>query len=724
MRNASNCTNLPVIEPAEVIPNLGTFSELSQAIAPRRGDASRMFRSILFVTIATAAAGLHAGVLPVNFERVDLTKAPVTTIDLRLIAAGQGPKAGKFFIPSPSGTREQKILEYDKASKTWASYPAPANASIYSIATGPDGSVAYAYALFSDGKEGLGYIAPDGRGVSQTFALNSSQLMEAPVAIAFDGVSRIWGGEQKNLSRYDRRTDGTWELTRVPLPAGRSGMSDLAVDQSGRVWFVEALSHTFGSYKDAFTFMPLEWSPAPVPLSVAVRNGNVFLADPRGTVIQRNPDGLLTFCPVPGAQQDEPTFVDTDANGNAWFLQTPSKKIGRMTVDSCTLDDVTLPSDLPTGYPGGLAVGPTSLAVVGGDFFAKTQYMLVADIVFGCAVTITVPTLPAFEIGQTVTGTLTVQGGQAPHKFTASGLPPGVTLSESGVLGGKPLTEGTFNVNVNVTDSATPPCRGSKSFVMTVTKPAGPDLTVKKSHLKPVAGDLTYVLVVKNIGNQKTVGDVILKDPAPRGFTPLPTQAGIWVNDQTNLTPIGSMEPGESREVTLKGKWDGTSRLENQAEVHTIGDVDDTNDKSNVDVCCSLLTIFASRGGELPNASVAVKIGVKNAGSAPLNGPITLETGSFGLRLATSDAACSKIAFGFSCKWNGPLAPGESKTVNVECDNATHAPSGYSVSGGISASATAPETDAVKAHVLVTPDLSTDAILPENASKKVPGSRK
>ncbi len=675
-----------------------------------------MFRSILFVTIATAAAGLHAGVLPVNFERVDLTKAPATPIELTMIAAGQGPKAGKFFIPAASDTSAPKILEYDKTSKTWASYPAPANASIYSIATAPDGGVAYSYVLFIDGKEGLGYIAPDGRGISQSFALNSSQLMEAPAAISFDGVGRIWGAEQKNLSRYDRRTDGTWELSRIHLPDGRIGMSDLDVDQQSRVWFVDALSHTFGSYKDTFTFMPLARSPAPVPVSVAARNGNVFLADPNGTIIQRNPDGLLTFCPVPGAQQNEPTVVETDANGNAWFLQTTSKKLGRMTAGSCTFDDVAMPSNLPAGYPRGLAMSDTSLAVIGGDFFARTQYMLVADIVIVCAVAITVPTLPAFEIGETVTGTVTAQGGQAPHKFTASGLPPGVTLSESGVLGGKPTTEGTFNVNVNVTDSATPPCRGSKTFVMTVTKPAGPDLTVKKSHLKPVAGDLTYVLVVKNIGNQKTAGDVTLKDPAPRGFTPLPSQATLWVNGETILTHglFGTIEPGESREVTLQGRWDGTSRLENQAEVHTFGDVDDTNNKSNVDVCCPLLAITASRNGQLPDSSVHVQIGVKNVGSAPLNGPITLEVGGWNLKLETSDAACSKIAFGLSCKWNGPLAPGESKTVNVNCNDRAMT----EVSGSLFATATAPETDAVKASIVVSPYPSADAILPEDVSRK------
>ena len=54
------------------------------------------------------------------------------------------------------------------------------------------------------------------------------------------------------------------------------------------------------------------------------------------------------------------------------------------------------------------------------------------------------------------TTTLQASGGRAPYTWSASGLPPGLTLSPAGTISGVPTTPGTFTVRVELTDSSTP----------------------------------------------------------------------------------------------------------------------------------------------------------------------------------------------------------------------------------------------------------------------------
>ena len=47
--------------------------------------------------------------------------------------------------------------------------------------------------------------------------------------------------------------------------------------------------------------------------------------------------------------------------------------------------------------------------------------------------------------------TLQAQGGTGPYRWTAAGLPVGLTLNAAGLLNGTPTTSGTSNVTVRVT---------------------------------------------------------------------------------------------------------------------------------------------------------------------------------------------------------------------------------------------------------------------------------
>lgn len=97
-----------------------------------------------------------------------------------------------------------------------------------------------------------------------------------------------------------------------------------------------------------------------------------------------------------------------------------------------------------------------------------TKFATVADgpggahslaIVAGLA--ITSGGLPSGRVGSPYSGTVSATGGSAPLSWSASGLPPGVTIGgSSGTLSGTPTASGTFTATITVTDSA-----GDKSSV-------------------------------------------------------------------------------------------------------------------------------------------------------------------------------------------------------------------------------------------------------------------
>jgi len=58
------------------------------------------------------------------------------------------------------------------------------------------------------------------------------------------------------------------------------------------------------------------------------------------------------------------------------------------------------------------------------------------------------------ETGRAYSATLAATGGKTDYSWTASGLPPGLTCSTTGLISGTPTQSGDFSVTVTVTDSA------------------------------------------------------------------------------------------------------------------------------------------------------------------------------------------------------------------------------------------------------------------------------
>jgi hypothetical protein len=65
--------------------------------------------------------------------------------------------------------------------------------------------------------------------------------------------------------------------------------------------------------------------------------------------------------------------------------------------------------------------------------------------------------MPKATHGVSYSTTLKELGGTLPFRWTATGLPTGLTLAAStGVISGTATTAGTYNVKVTLTDSTTP----------------------------------------------------------------------------------------------------------------------------------------------------------------------------------------------------------------------------------------------------------------------------
>jgi Putative Ig domain len=88
----------------------------------------------------------------------------------------------------------------------------------------------------------------------------------------------------------------------------------------------------------------------------------------------------------------------------------------------------------------------------------------------GKSIIITSSSLLLGIVGSPYSQVFAASGGTTPYGWSATGLPSGLTLNAStGLLGGTPVTSGTFNVSVSVTDNSSPKLTSSLILPLTIT---------------------------------------------------------------------------------------------------------------------------------------------------------------------------------------------------------------------------------------------------------------
>ena len=109
--------------------------------------------------------------------------------------------------------------------------------------------------------------------------------------------------------------------------------------------------------------------------------------------------------------------------------------------------------------------------------------------------------LPSGVLGQQYGYTVGLSGGSAPEKWTASGLPKGLSIDASGYIGGVPQKSGTFGVKITAKNNA----GKDATDKIPLTIYAKPEITTKK--LKDGTTDKAYSmkLAIKNVPDTVTI---------------------------------------------------------------------------------------------------------------------------------------------------------------------------------------------------------------------------
>ena len=207
-------------------------------------------------------------------------------------------------------------------------------------------------------------------------------------------------------------------------------------------------------------------APINATLPVTLTPGHVVTAtatDPAGSTSEFS--ACAQFCPTITLS---PASLPSGSTGTA-YNQTITASGGTAPY-TFAVTFGALPPDLTLSSSGVLSGTPTTL----GSF---TFTVSAAD-ANGCtgsrsytisicpAITLSPAALPAGTVGTAYNQTITASGGTSPYSIAVSvgSLPPGLTLSPSGVLSGTPSVPGSFTFTVTAADANS--CKGNRSYTL------------------------------------------------------------------------------------------------------------------------------------------------------------------------------------------------------------------------------------------------------------------
>jgi len=155
--------------------------------------------------------------------------------------------------------------------------------------------------------------------------------MGAPYGMAVDLQGNAWGTLQS--ANQIVKIAPTGEMTDYEIPTRGSAPSDIAVDASGRVWFLEFRSNKLGSFADGkFTEhdVPGEWSGL-TGLTVAP-DGAIWFGMLRAQTLGRFHNGEFKLFKIP-RETARPYTLAADAEGNIWYADI-SGYVGMLAADA------------------------------------------------------------------------------------------------------------------------------------------------------------------------------------------------------------------------------------------------------------------------------------------------------------------------------------------------------------------------------------------------------
>ena len=189
----------------------------------------------------------------------------------------------------------------------------------------------------------------------------------------------------------------------------------------------------------------------------------------------------------------------------------------------------TMPTGLSINSAGNITgtpsvAGPFSFTIRAIDSVNNTGTRLYNVNIGANILTVTPPTLPNGTRGQAYGATFGATGGTGSYTFavTSGALPTGLTLNSNGTLSGTPSAAGTFNFNVQATDSGFN--TGTGSYSVTIN-PA--PLTINPASLPNGTVGTAYNQTVVASGGIAPYGYSIISGTLPTGLAINPSSGAI-----------------------------------------------------------------------------------------------------------------------------------------------------------------------------------------------------
>jgi uncharacterized protein YhjY with autotransporter beta-barrel domain len=190
-----------------------------------------------------------------------------------------------------------------------------------------------------------------------------------------------------------------------------------------------------------------------------------------------------------------------------------------------------------------------------GPYTGTRSYTLAID---APTLTLAPDALPGTIRGAAYSQTLTTTGGTAPYTYAATGtLPPGLTLSTSGVLQGRATAVGSYSFTVTATDATTPglggPYSTSRAYAVEVTVPT---IALAPETLPGATTRIAYSQAITASGGTAPYAYAVTAGALPAGITlsttgtlsGTPTTAGTF---NATITATDANGNAGSRPYTL-----------------------------------------------------------------------------------------------------------------------------------------------------------------------------
>lgn len=172
-------------------------------------------------------------------------------------------------------------------------------------------------------------------------------------AIAVDSKGRVWF-TQAAADKVGMLDPKTKRITDFALPTRGSGVSDVAVGSDGRVWFAEPELGSVGYLEPATKAITERRLPhaGAAPSSLAAGADSLWVAERLTDTLDRLDTKRERVTEVPLPAGSAPTDVAVDSKGAAWFAGSGTRQIGTVGDDGAVST-----FDIADGSPWALAVG-------------------------------------------------------------------------------------------------------------------------------------------------------------------------------------------------------------------------------------------------------------------------------------------------------------------------------------------------------------------------------